>query len=320
MSVAGDEKANWERDEAPTLLSRAEIMRLLDPWLNGRQVLEAELLTGGLMNRNFLLRLDARPAVCVLRIYDRDPVACTREIAVLGMVGREIPVPRVLYADETGEHGLHLAVLSFVDGVSMFALRSMVDAAALAEASYEAGRVLARLRDFPGPPTSHETVSGLIERFAATPAFEQRVPPALRDSMRTLVDAWQPRLEDAGRHSSLVHGDFNSRNVFVAPSGERWRVTGVLDWEFALNASPYVDIGNFLRYERPERARYEPHFTRGLRDGGVTLEDDWLVLARLFDLPALCELLSRPRVPAAVVAEVIELITGCVRLGVEGLR
>ena len=169
--------------------------------------------------------------------------------------------------------------------------------------------MLARLGDFPGPPTPNETVIGLIQRFGASPTFGTRVPAALFDAVQRVADAWQPRLDEIGRHSSLVHGDFNSRNIFVAraESGQ-WRVSAILDWEFALDASPYVDIGNFLRYERADRSRYEPHFSRGLRDGGMQLADDWLTLARLLDLPALCELLSRPRVPDLVVAEVGQLV------------
>src|SRR5579884_591262 len=201
-------------------------MRMLDPWLNGRDVVDAELLAGGLMNRNFLLRLDARPSECVLRIYERDPAACAREIAVLAMVGRDVPVPRVLYADETGEHGPSLAVLSLVEGVSLFALRSTGDVEAMSQAAYDAGRVLARLRALPGPPTPRETVSGLIARFGRAAAFRRRVPPSVFDSVQRVAADWQSRLDVVGAQSCLVHGDFNSRNVFVAPDGDgRWRLS-----------------------------------------------------------------------------------------------
>ena len=313
MIVPAGDKLHWEREEPPALLSRAEIVKLLDPWLNGREVLDAELLAGGLMNRNFLLRLTGRPAECVLRIYDRDPAACAREMAVLAMIGRDVPVPRVLYADEKGEHGPHLAVLSVIDGVSLFALRSMADPDEVDEACYDAGRVLARLGAFPGPPTPRETTLGLLRRFGVTGAFQRRVSPVLFDSLQRIAEAWQPRLDAVGKHSCLVHGDFNSRNVFVATDGDRWRVSGVLDWEFALDASAYVDIGNFLRYHRADRPRHEPHFSRGLRDGGVSLEDDWLTIARLMDLPALCELLSRPRLAEQIVPELLQLLDATIR-------
>jgi hypothetical protein len=93
-----------------------------------------------------------------------------------------------------------------------------------------------------------------------------------------------------------------------APEGGRWTVAAILDWEFAFAGSILVDIGNMLRYERPGQSRYEPHFSRGLADAGVDLPDDWFFRARLADLPALCELLTREDVPDAVADELRDLI------------
>jgi aminoglycoside phosphotransferase (APT) family kinase protein len=107
---------------------------------------------------------------------------------------------------------------------------------------------------------------------------------------------------------SLVHGDFNSPNIFVRQERGSWRVAAILDWEFAFAGSTLCDIGNMLRYERPAQPRYEPHFSRGLIDGGWRAPDDWFLRARLADLPALCELLSRDDVPEAVVIELRDLI------------
>jgi len=60
--------------------------------------------------------------------------------------------------------------------------------------------------------------------------------------------------------------------------------------------------------KRPTKPRYEPHFSRGLIDGGWRAPDDWFLRARLADLPALCELLTRADVPDAIVSELRDLI------------
>jgi aminoglycoside phosphotransferase (APT) family kinase protein len=309
--MENDEKANWVRSEPPELLSRARVTQLLEPWLAGREVLDVELMSGGLMNRNFHVRLSGRPAECVLRIYDRDPSACAREIAVLGLIGRDVPVPRVFYADQAGEHGRPLAVLSVISGISLFTLRSMGDDDALAKAAYATGRLLPAINRFPGPPTPKMTSRALIELFAASPVYHARVSPALQEQISRVTDAWEVRLAELSQRSGLVHCDFNSRNIFVARderSDDAWRVSGVLDWEFAIDAAPYVDIGNFLRYERPAHPRFEPHFSRGLRDGGMELPSDWLTIARMMDLPALCEFMTRPTLRAELVTEVLTLM------------
>jgi aminoglycoside phosphotransferase (APT) family kinase protein len=187
-------------------------------------------------------------------------------------------------------------------------LRSFGDDAPVAEAAFDAGRVLASLSRYPGPPTPDFTATALIERFVAAPPFGDRVAPDMRRAIVSLAERWQPRLDEAARHKCLVHGDFNAPNIFVKQTDDGWRVSGILDWEFALDASPYCDIGNFLRYHRRNRPRYEPSFSAGLREGGMVLPPDWLMLARVMDLPALCELLARAEVPDAVVAELILLL------------
>jgi hypothetical protein len=40
-----------------------------------------------------------------------------------------------------------------------------------------------------------------------------------------------------------------------------WRVAAVLDWEFALSASPLTDVGHFLLHECASRPLAEPHFS-----------------------------------------------------------
>jgi aminoglycoside phosphotransferase (APT) family kinase protein len=281
---------------------------MLDPWLAGREIVDAEPMSGGLSNRNLLLRLDGRPRECVLRVYDRDARACAKEVAVLGLIGREVPVPRVFFAEESPESGPPFAVMSAADGISLRTLRSFGDDEPVNEAAFDVGRMLARLRHYPGPPTARETVVDLVERFLATAPATQRVPAETRRGLLQLALRWQPRLDEAAGPDCLAHGDFNSPNIFVKQTDDGWRVSALLDWEFAIDASPYVDIGNFLRYHRRDRPRYEPAFSAGLREGGMELPSDWLMIARVMDLPALSELLSRDDVPDAVVDELILLI------------
>jgi hypothetical protein len=57
------------------------------------------------------------------------------------------------------------------------------------------------------------------------------------------------------------------------------------------------DLGHFLRYERAGRPVREPAFSRGYRDAGGVLPDDWRPLARTVD-----------EVPPDVVAEVVGMV------------
>lgn len=107
------------------------------------------------------------------------------------------------------------------------------------------------------------------------------------------------------RHPScLVHGDFNGRNILVRPSSDRgWEVAAILDWEFALSASPALDFGNFLRPPLGHDEALVAAFVRGYRGAGGSLPSDWRRIAQVADLFAWADLVSRSETGATVIAD-----------------
>jgi aminoglycoside phosphotransferase (APT) family kinase protein len=329
----GDEKSGWWKTANLPAPSLEAVQQMLSSWLDGRRVREVQLLPGGLMNRNCRVRIDAAHAV-VLRLYDRDGDACGREVAILERLRHTLPVPEVLYAEPAvRDGGPPFAVIQFVDGLSLRELKKKGedtsgektrDLAAIGEAAYDAGRLLARLQShlFPSPGLltpaltvdasflpSPITTTRLIELFAKSSAFRRRVDAAVLDRLLRVGREWDEHPGAPDVPTTLVHGDFNSRNLLVRQDSGKWSVAAILDWEFAFAGPVYCDIGNFLRYERAARPRFEPYFSRGCRDGGLDLRGEWLMAARIADLPALCELLARESVPDDVAGEVLGLVT-----------
>jgi aminoglycoside phosphotransferase (APT) family kinase protein len=148
----------------------------------------------------------------------------------------------------------------------------------------------------------------LIDHFLASDLVRKR----LGDIASRVHDfAWHhdDALSASRSTSGIAHGDFNAANILVRRVDGRWTIVAILDWEFAFAGSIAYDIGNFLRYERASNPRFEPWFSRGLFDGGVDLSGNWRTIARAADLSALCELLTRPAMPGAVVDEIRDLIT-----------
>ncbi len=318
-----DEKVNWDRDEPPKPLDAARVQALVSLWLPNARVTGAQLMKGGLMNRNFRLTLDTEPHVCVLRLFDRDGAICAKETAILDMLRGTVPVPEVYYRNLNGLGAEPpFAILSIMEGFSLRSVRATGDAEAVAAICYDAGRVLARIAehrfDRPGMLTASLdvddtfdgplTCAGLVERFMGSRFFQQRFSVAERIRLLQFVTDREPEAAEFLAPTSLVHGDFNSPNVFGAQVAGRWSVSAVLDWEFAVAASTYCDIGNFVRYHRADRPRYAPDLERGLRDAGMDLPSHWLTIARIADLPALIELLGRERIPDLVVRELRDLV------------
>jgi aminoglycoside phosphotransferase (APT) family kinase protein len=151
-----------------------------------------------------------------------------------------------------------------------------------------------------------------VDLCLASPSLRHHVPADLRNRAQTLAWSHAPRLRNLDEDPRLVHCDFSRRNLLVRCDAGRWSVAAVLDWEFAVAGSPLIDFGNFLRYERGTRPLVEPHFSHGYRSAGGTLPEDWRALARIVDLTALCESLTRDELPDDVQRELIELVCSTV--------
>ena len=321
------DKATWTVVSPPPDLSLERADALLEAWRDGHSVVEAQPLSGGIMNWNYCIRLSGSTERFVLRFYDRTPTSCAKEVRILEVVRGTVPVPTVLFAETGGALGYPpFCVLEFIDGISLRELRRRGNTRGVAEAAYDAGRLLPRLgrhrferSGLLSPdlivsegPFTDVPLTAVVDHFVASPLFRDRVDASLRRRLNEFLRATEPLHLVPGDPVSLVHGDFNSPNIFVREADDHWVVAAVLDWEFAFAASTLCDVGNMLRYESPGQSRYEPHFSRGLEAGGWSPPDHWFLRARLADLPALCELLTRDDVPDVIVAELRELVSGTI--------
>ncbi|HUE82532.1 MAG TPA: phosphotransferase [Pyrinomonadaceae bacterium] len=297
-------------------------------------ILECSKLTGGLANLNFKLRLDSPELTLVLRIYQRDPAACAREIGLLQLLRGAVPVPDVFYAEPLGTAtDRPFALLSYIGGITFQQLKRSGDIAGIQKSAYDVGKNLATIGRYKfadvgtlgtGFAVTETFIKGpdpvprFLDRCLSSDILQKRVTVQIQDRLHDLIWSWAPRFEGIEQEQSLVHCDFGSRNILVNARLEKandWEVVGIIDWEFAFFGSPLFDIGHFLRYERDKQPLREPYFSRGFIDGGGTLPDDWRQLARMIDLTALVDLLTRPDLPTEIVAEILELlqatITSC---------
>jgi aminoglycoside phosphotransferase (APT) family kinase protein len=298
--------------------------RLVASALSGRRVVAVELLSGGLINANFKIHLDSPNDPLVLRFYTRDPATCQKEVDLYQLVHRTVPVPEVLYAEPKVVEGVGpFVLLRYVEGIPFRELRRTRDSQAISEAAYDIGKTLAAIGEYefaePGWFGSGLEIGGKfiegpdsIPRFCdtclASPHFLRRADKDLVRRVHDFAWGWSSRLSWLDAERNLVHGDFGSRNLLVWPDKGKWCVAAVIDWEFSFSGSPLFDVGNFLRYERTRRPLVEPHFSQGFIAGGGTLREDWRALARVIDLTALCESLTKDELPSDVESELLALV------------
>lgn len=312
----------------PAPVSRETVARLIGTVFPRHRVVDAQLLAGGLCNTNLKVRLEPAAPPVVLRIYDRDPSACQKEVDLLQLVGRTVPVPEVLGVSAAGMDEIGpFVVLRFVEGPTFRELRATGDAPAIAEACDAIGRTLAAIGEHTfshagrleaGPRVGEQLVAGadpipsFLDACLAHPALGSRVDAPFRGRIHALVWSWADRLREATAVARLVHCDYGTRNLILQEKAGRWGVAAVLDWEFAAAGSPLWDVGHFLRYERAGRPSCEPSFSTGFRTGGGSLPDGWRRLARLVDLVALCDALTWETLPDDVTRELLELVRATV--------
>ncbi len=328
METGGPREARWIAAEPRRGLAADTLDRIVRLAVGDARVLEIEALTGGLRNANFRIRVNRPPGQVVLRMYEHDPSLCRKELDVFRLIGGSVPVPEILYAEPQGLDGLPpFTVARYIEGISFLALKRSGDREALAQAAFSAGEALAAIGRFrfersgwlsAGLEVTAPLLEGsdpaprFIDQCLATARLQRRMPEDLR--ARVHERAWEtaPRFAELDAASCLVHGDFSRRNLLVESTGGKWRVAAVLDWEFAISASPLNDVGNFLRYERAQHPLAEPHFSQGYRTGGGELPEDWQTLIKRIDLVALCSSLAEESLPDDAAVEIVELIRATV--------
>lgn len=294
------------------------ISRLSKSLMPRRRVASAVRLRGGISNSSFKIHFEQGDEPIVLRIYERDPAACRKEIDILRALRQTVPVPEVLHAEPEGfdEEGPFI-FLKYVEGITFRQLKATGNRRAIQEASYCVGTTLAAIGKhnftLPSHTTDERTMPEIIDSHTKSPKLIARTGGALADRVRRLVARRALQFQAVMKERRLVHGDFRKQNILVRPCGNTWAVAAILDWECAFTGSQMLDVALFLRYERAERPIAEPSFSRGFLDGGGGLRDDWRDLIRVVDLESLCRSLTADDLPPDIEREIVGLVRATAR-------
>jgi aminoglycoside phosphotransferase (APT) family kinase protein len=273
-----------------------------------RRLSLVERFEGGLSNSNFKLHFESAEEPVVLRIYERDPAACRKEIALLSKLRSTVPAPEVLHAEPGGTADVGAFVfLRYIDGITFRQLKSTGSSHEIQQAAYSIGKTLAAIGE-----QDASDLSRAADFSKDDPKLIERTGAAVHEQLTKLFSIWAPRLRSLEDLRRLVHGDFRKQNVLVRSGDDGWQVAAILDWELAFAGSPLHDIGLFLRYENLE-SPVEPAFSNGFRDGGGELPVDWFALSRVLDLASLCRSLAEPDLPSDIETELIGLVRRTLR-------
>jgi aminoglycoside phosphotransferase (APT) family kinase protein len=282
---------------------------LLRPALGEVPVLSVHRVGGGLVNTNVRVELTGEPGRVLLRLYQREMQQAHKEAAIDKLVGGTVPTARFLYfAPDNPISRRPYAVLQWIYGAQLDQAARDADDTTLVALGHAVGEVLAGIHAFRFPRAGFFTTElevpsaidldkqGLL-RFMRQCLLDgpggERLGGALTEQLFAFVEREGHRLDDWLDDPRLTHADCNPSNILVAREGTGWRIAAVLDWEFALSATPAFDFGNLLRPPFGSSPAFVKGLAGGYRAAGGRLPRDWPRIARLADLFSWADLLGQ---------------------------
>ena len=283
-------------------LTLPEIQALLMHLGSGRRVTEITPLSGGFRSQNYHVCFDKGPQA-VLKV-STDLQQAKKAIALQQQLSRFLPVPRVWGDRATSGHVFTL--MEYVPGDLACSLAKDLSEEAYYALGHALGTLLSKVHSVQFPGTGalnahleisdpHSNLGDTWLAYMREVMHGKRAEERLgsRDCQRVLqlLNDYEEELHALSPTQCLVHSDFNLKNILVQQKEKRWKVTSLLDWEFAHAGSPLVDIGNFYRFEAALPSSLFTGFSEGY---GLNAIANWRELSRVLDLAALCNFLDAP--------------------------
>ena len=273
-----------------------DIQRILTRSFPARRIHSLEPLEGGATNKIFLVRLEGNDEMFVLRQFLRGVEACRKEVRLLQVLRALLPVPELIEADITGnEAGVPYLVYRFVPGITFRQVRANGSPQDMADAAHAIGHCLEELQRCNLPvPGTHE----LERRHVFTGndlnclALQERLETGDLLLLQELFVKWSPLLHALSKAESLVHGDFNHRNIVLDCRSGQWKVAGILDWELASIGSSLWDTTRFICYEKPDSAYWESHFVNAFQTSDIDIPHNWKALSCVINTLSAAESLA----------------------------
>lgn len=314
----------WDRRSALVHVDIATMERLLAPRWPNVHVVRAEPLSGGLANTNYHVTLAGEEHPIVVRFYTREPQACAREAALLRLVADVVPVPEPLYVEPaSGAFDYPYIALSWMDGTPLLDVLDDLPADEAPGLAAALGATAARIGSFTFPEAGF---------FGPDLSISERLvigPEGLRHYLRQMLvdgqagerlgaDDTARLLAQIERHAddleplvdqhALIHADYKDGNILVRRDADGWRVTAVLDWEFAFVGASIFDLGMLLRREATLPAGFPSACVAAYRAHGGFAPPGWRRMTLLMDLINLCDFLNSDHVRGGMRDDISGLI------------
>jgi aminoglycoside phosphotransferase (APT) family kinase protein len=318
-------KANWEKAHEFHVLSTNIVDNMMAVAYPDRKIILQTMVSDGCANLNFKIQLDGDIEPLLLRIYLRDQDAAWREQKLATILLPMVPVPKVIHVCDYKNY--RFAITEFIPGITLRDLLLSDEPHDLYDIMYDVGVILSKIacHRFPAAGFFDENLH-VIKNLAHddylkhakaslqhNTVFDQ-LGEAMILKVSSILNSYAHLFpDDKERH--LVHADFDPANMLVAKIDNDWKITAILDWEFAFSGSILCDVANMLRYAHQIPLEYEKGFLNGLKSGGISFPDDFKIRIDLLNLFSLLDCLARcdPKQSPNQCADIYSLIKNIIQ-------
>lgn len=335
-------KSNWEKTDTHSEIGDVTIKKIVKDSIPNKGLLSYTTISGGCANLNIKLNFQNDSKPLILRVYMRDPDAGHREAKLSSLIKEikgtkgSIPVPQYYQIGEVD--GYRFALVEFMNGISLrdFLLSNPApELSDMKAVMIEAGEILGAIQSFTFPhsgffdrdlkiktPIDAEGYVSFAQKCLKSPTVIRQLGNEKITTIQGVLQKFGHLLPD-GSHAHLVHADFDPANILVSRSGNRWKISAVLDWEFAFSGSWLCDVANMLRYSHEVSLDFEKSFLQGLKKAGLTLPPAWQLTVHMLNLISLLDCLARNASKEhpnqyADISRLIDHILGAVRAETRG--
>ena len=296
-------KSNWEKTSTTHSLPPGMVDKMLWFEYPEKILISQELMAGGCANLNVKILLEGEDSPKILRIYLRDKDAAYREQRIGALLNKTPPAPQTYTIGEMD--GYRFAITEFMPGISLRELLLSDTSYNVSEVMHDVGATLAKITKHPFsqagffdkdlsviPKTTSEDYLSFAKGFLEHETVLSMFTPEVLSNISQVIAEYSHLLPDANE-KHLVHADFDPSNMLVNEVDGLWKVSGVLDWEFAFSGSVLWDVANMLRYAHKMPFDFQDAFLEGLASGGFKLPENWHITVQLLNLLSLLDCLKR---------------------------
>lgn len=298
-------KIDWEKTSQQVHIKPETITSMVAEAFPNAPLLSYEIVTQGCDNINIKIILEN--GTFNLRIYLRDKGAAYREMQIAGIMRFDIPIPETLFVGDQiqGSTTYRFAITQFMEGTPLRDLLLNYPEEIWRDVMLDVGTLLSEFRrlsfsqagffdehfDIPKPFQPNDLTS-YIEACLSNSQVKETLGDAVFQQLRDIFQTHRHLLPDESE-AILVHGDFDPANILVHQIDGKWRISAILDWEFAFSGSYLWDVANMLRYAHKMPASYQESFIQGLEQEGIELPDNWRSTIALLNISSLLDILMR---------------------------